>query len=132
MTKTVAIAGSASLQSQAEKWKSYFDAKGYRVIASPQKLQDVTREYPDALVDFFNAIDAADILFVMNEDKNDINGYIGPAVFAETCHVIARNQQGVSKTEVIFCKKPSADVACYEEVSLWLEYGWAKVIQDTV
>lgn len=130
--KTVAISGSASLQLEANKWVRYFSERGYEVVESPKKLVDVEQEYPKVFTDFFTALDKVDVLFVMNEDKNGVGGYIGPATFAECSYVVVRNQRGLSKTEIVLCKEPAIDVPSYQEVMLWLQYGWVKLFKDTV
>ena len=65
----------------------------------------------------------------MNEDKNGIEGYIGPAVFAELSYGIIEylNDRDIL---LMLLKMPSKEVIGYEEINLWLKLGWIKIWEE--
>ena len=83
--KNVVIAGSAKLQDAANKWVNYFTLKNCNVLDYPKSIDEekFMELYPKVHTEFFENIKKADILFIMNEDKNGINGYIGYETYGE-------------------------------------------------
>jgi hypothetical protein len=129
MAKKVVIAGSASLQEKIQYWKKLWEDNGYFVInyPSPISSESFLVEYPRVHTDFFKNITETDILFVMNEDKNGIVGYLGAESFAETCFGVAQNLVNDKNIKVILLQMPEERVQSYEEISLWLKLGWIKL-----
>ncbi len=127
--KKVIIAGSAALQEQATKWVAHWREQGYEVLDYPVAIPATTfmSDYPQVYRDYFERAPRADLLFVMNEDKNGIPGYIGAETFAEMCYVVANNQTRRSDTEVILYQTPDERVQSAPEVKLWLELGWIRL-----
>ncbi len=76
--KKIVIAGSASLLEKIGEWKGFWESRGYDVINHPVRIapESFLTEYPKIHADFFRDITKADVLFVMNEDKNGISGYL--------------------------------------------------------
>lgn len=125
----IVIAGSASLQEQINYWKDYWENAGLEVIDYPSPISPETflDDYPTVHTQFFQAITETDVLFVMNEDKRGIKGYIGPETFAEMCFGVAQNLVYHKSIEVILLQIPSDGVPACEEVKLWLKLGWIKL-----
>lgn len=132
MSQKVVIAGSASLQKKVHYWKKHWENKGYNVIDYPTPIPKETflEEYPKVHKDFFNNIVKSDILFVMNEDRNNIKGYVGSESFAEMCFGVTQNLIHNKNIEVILLKMPEEKVQSYEEVQLWLKLGWIKLYKE--
>ena len=132
MSQKVVIAGSASLQERSQFWKKYWEDKGYLVIDHPNLIPKETflEDYPKVYKDFFKNIVESDILFIMNEDKNDIKGYIGAESFAEMCFGVAQNLIYNKNIEVILLQMPEEKVQSYDEVQLWLKLGWIKLYRE--
>jgi len=132
MSQKVVIAGSASLQEKVHFWKKYWEDKGYNVTDYPVPVPKETflEEYPKVHKDFFNNIVESDILFVMNEDKNNTKGYIGAESFAEMCFGVAQNLIHNKNIEVMLLKMPEEKVQSYDEVQLWLKLGWIKLYKE--
>lgn len=130
--KKVVIAGSASLKDEAQHWKKFWEDKGYLVInyQKPISKEKFLEEYPLVYKAFFKNLTEADILFVMNEDKDGIAGYIGAQTFAEICFGVTQNVLYGKNIEVILLKMPDEKVQSYEEVKLWLELGWIKLLKQ--
>ena len=78
MSKVV-ISGSVTLQAQIESWKQYFLERNHEILDYPKPVdpQRLTECYPEIYKNFMESITRADLLFVMNEDRNGLSGYIG-------------------------------------------------------
>jgi hypothetical protein len=131
--KNVIIAGSWSLR---EKWlerKQWRENKGYEVLNYPKEIQsdddvNINQEYKNLYVDFFEDLQGADILFLMNEDKKWIEWYIGAESFAELWFTNANNVLWKSKTGIFIMQMPAKNVWCYEEIELFLKLDWIKIL----
>ncbi len=123
------IAGSASLQDKVQYWKKVWEDKGYLVASYPSPIpkEVFLEEYPKIHTEFFRNITEANILFVMNEDKNGITGYLGAESFAEMCFGVAQNLVHNKNLEVILLKMPEKSVQSYDEIILWLKLGWIRL-----
>ena len=108
MRKKLVIAGSASLQEKVQHWKKFWEEKECSVTSYPVPISEETflEEYPKVHTDFFKNIDEANILFVMNEDKNSITGYLGAESFAEMAFAVAQNLIHNKNIEVILLQMP--------------------------
>ena len=84
--------------------------------------------YPEVHKKFFRNILKADILFIANEDKNGIKGYIGAEVFAELVYGLMQKLISRQKIKIILAKMPSSKVQFFEEIKLWLKLGWIKIL----
>lgn len=125
------IAASAKFLDEILKWKKYFEEKGYKVINYPKKIdQQNELEYKNAYIDFFRALNETDILFVLNEDKNNVKGYIGAETFAELSFVVGKNIVNNENKEVWLLNIPSKEVKCYQEISNFIKLGWVKIFNE--
>ena len=126
MIKKVVIAGSASLQEKIEYWINFWENRDFKVINYPLliKKDQLLEKYPKTHKDFFKSIMEADTLFVLNEDRKGIKGYLGAESFAETCFAVTQNLINNKKIKIILLQKPSKEVQSYEEICLWLKLGW--------
>lgn len=75
--KKLVISGSAKFEKEIKKWVEYFKEHNYDVIKYPRKI-DQSNEliYKDVYINFYKALEEADYLFVLNEEKNSIKGYM--------------------------------------------------------
>lgn len=130
--KNIIISGSAKLQVEIEEWISILSKK-YNIIDYPKRISSISfiQEYPKIYKDFFKNLLKAEILFILNEDKNGISGYIGAQTFAELSFIVANNRLKRTNTEIILLKHPSASVQSYTEINLWLKLGWIKLLQHS-
>ena len=69
-------------------------------------------------------------MFVLNEDKENINGYIGPETFAELSFVLANNILNKSSQKIYLKKMPSRKVSCYEEIDRFIKLGWIEIFKS--
>lgn len=132
--KRVVIAGSAKLQNEINKWINYFETSNYEVIDYPKEIEEsrFIELYPDIYTEFLQNITKTDILFIMNEDKNNIEGYIGYEAYAELLFGLSQKLIYNKSIELIIYKKPNKNVGCYDEVNLWLELGWIKLFEENI
>ncbi len=128
--KKLVIAGSSKLQERAAYWRGYFEGRGYDVIDFPSAVStegDYAENLTDIYTSFYQNLDRADAFFLMNEDKDDIGGYIGPSAFAELSYVLIGNLNRGKKTDINMLQMPSSEQTCYEEIKFWLDQGWINI-----
>lgn len=127
----IVVSGSAKLPEKINYWVNYFNNKGYEVLDYPKNInkEEFLDLYPMRHKEFYQNIKKTDFLFIMNEDKNGIEGYIGPAVFAELSYGIIEylNDRDIL---LMLLKMPSKEVIGYEEINLWLKLGWIKIWEE--
>lgn len=130
--KNIVIAGSASLQEENKKWVQYWAAqKNYTVLDYPKSIEPerLPEKYPAVCKHFFESLKAANILFVANETKHDIPGYIGAEVFAEIMFTIVLNLTEGKNIDIILAHTPSDKIQGRDEVQLWLKLGWVRIMK---
>ena len=129
--KRVVIVGSAKLQDKINLWKSFFTEQKYEILDYPKPIDDekFMELYSNIHKNFFENITKTDILFVMNEDKNNIKGYIGAESYAELAFGVVQNLIYNKNIDLIVLKMPSHEVQCYDEIKLWIELGWIKLFE---
>lgn len=130
--KNVVIAGSAKLQKKIDKWIKYFEENDYNILDYPKEIEKIKFKelYPDIHKEFLQNIIKTDILFIMNENKNNIEGYIGYEAYAELLFGLSQKLIYNKKIELIIYKRPSKKIGCYDEINLWLELGWIKLFKE--
>lgn len=129
--KKLTISASAKFQEEIIKWRDYFIDNGYDVINYPKPInQDIESEYRKTYIDFLKSLNDTDILFVVNESKNNIDGYIGAAVFAEISFVVINNILNNLKKEVWILNMPSKEVQSYKEIENFIKLGWIKIFNE--
>lgn len=133
MSKKIVVAGSLSLEKEIERYVNWLTSQGLAVINYPSSSSEggkFPENYPEIKRKFYQDLSRADILFVVNEDKSGIGGYIGAQVFAEMVFVIAQNLVYDKNIQIILAKKPSREIQSYEEVEKWLELGWMEISEE--
>ncbi|MFA5935120.1 MAG: hypothetical protein WC827_04525 [Candidatus Paceibacterota bacterium] len=125
--KKVVIAGSSSLQEEMQKWVKFWNSKeNHFVINWPVGIPFNSFEelYPDVHMKFYKDIIEADILFIANDNKKGIDGYIGAETFAELGFGLAQKLVYNKNIKLILANMPSKEVSCYDEIILWKKLGW--------
>lgn len=130
--RNIVIAGSAKLKKEVNNWLEYFKSKDYNVLDYPRLIQkeEFLDLYPNVHIDFLKNIKKADILFVMNEDRNGLEGYIGYETYGELLFGLSEKLVYGKNIELVIMKMPSEEVGCLEEINLWLELGWIKLYNE--
>ncbi len=131
--RKIVIAGSAKLQEKVTNWGEIFKHKNYEVLDYPRVIEEsqFINLYPDIHTKFLESIIEADILFIMNEDKKGIVGYIGYEAYAELLFGLSQKLIYKKDIELIILKMPSIEVGCYEEINLWLKLGWIQLYEES-
>lgn len=132
--RKVVISGSAKLQDNINYWIKYFEKKGYNILDYPRPIEKekFMELYPKIHKCFFENITETDILFVMNETKEGIDGYIGAETFAELTFALMQNLVYNKNIQIIILRMPSTNVQSYEEINLWLKLGWIKLYDKNI
>lgn len=126
--KKIVIAGSAKFCDEMSEWKEYFENKGHEVINYPKKIdQRNAQEYQHVYIKFFESLNETDILFVVNKNKNGLEGYIGAETFAELTYALIQKKVNGQNKKIYLLKMPSEEVACYAEIRNFLELGWIEI-----
>lgn len=130
--KKIVIAGSAKLQKEINKWINIFEKENYEILDYPRPIEEAKfmELYPDIHIEFLENITKTDMLFLMNEDKNGIEGYIGYEAYAELLFGLSQKLVYNKNIELVILKKPNEEVGCYEEIDLWLKLGWIKLYEE--
>ena len=115
---------------EIKKWVEYFKEHNYDVIKYPRKI-DQSNEliYKDVYINFYKALEEADYLFVLNEEKNGIKGYVGPQVYAEMSYIIVQNILQHKNKTIWILNEPSKEVASYNELNNFINLGWIKLFK---
>jgi hypothetical protein len=132
MVKKVVIAGSSSLKEEMKTWVDYWNKKpDHFVIDWPQTIDEkkFVEQYPKTHKSFYENITITDIVFIANEDKNEIEGYIGAETFAELAFSVAQNLLYNKNIDIILAKIPSSKVQSSDDVALWLKLGWIRLLR---
>ncbi len=127
--KKVVIAGSAKLQKEVNKWLKIFENQNYEILDYPRAIEEskFMELYPNIHIKFLENITKTNMLFLMNEDKNGVVGYIGYETYAELLFGLSQKLIYNKNIELIIFKIPSREVGCYEEIDLWLKLGWIRL-----
>lgn len=132
--KKVVISGSTSLQKNIAVWKKHFEDGGYDVIALPELWED-TKNFKSQLTElytyFYDAIDKCDVFFLMNENKNGIQGYVGANCTAELIYAVTQNLRKNRGMDIYIAQLPGEDVAAYDEIMSYLRVGWIQLYEPT-
>ena len=119
--RKITICASGSLFKEIKTWKSRLERRGYRVIQFPPKT---LKNYAGGHKRHYQKIAESDIVFVLNIEKNGIENYIGPSVFAEIAFAIGLNL-ALKKKIKVYCLNPLPKNLPYShELKLWKKAGW--------
>ncbi len=132
--KKIVISGSAKLSKELEHWNRWWQKSGFEVLYCPELIDsnvDFSKAYKETYEHFYKSLLNSDLLFLMNENKNGQEGYIGAQTFAEASYAITNNLIGNKKIiEVVILKMPSKEISCYQEIAIWLKLGWAVLFDE--
>ena len=126
--KRIVISGSAKLQNKIQNFRNAI-IDTYEILDYPKFIQNdkFIDLYPQIHRDFYENIASTDVFLLFNYDKNGVEGYIGSAGFAELCFAVAQNQVYNKNIEIYIYKLPDVKVHCYDEIKLYLQFGWIKL-----
>ena len=126
--KKIVISGSTKLEDKVNYWIDYFTNEGYEILDRPrQKNPD---DIPGNYVNFYTALENADVYFLLNEDKNGVRGYIGASATAEITYEVVQNLIHNKNIEIYLLNMPSKEVLSYDEIKFFLDMGWVKLFNQ--
>ena len=130
--KKIVISGSAKLQKEIDKWINFFESNDSEILDYPKAIEEskFMELYPNIHTEFLENITKADMLFIMNENKNGKIGYIGYEAYAELLFGLSQKLVYNKNIELVILKIPDTDIGCYEEIDLWLKLGWIKLYKE--
>ena len=125
------ISGSASLQGEMEKWRTYWEERKFDVLAWPIPIpaESFAKEWPEVHRKFYEALYQTDIVFVANEAKNGIAGYVGPNVFAEISFAVGLSLVRKKEIRILLLHVPLDPSPYGEALRSWMENGWVEIFQ---
>ena len=128
MKPKLVISGSATLQNELSMLTNELN-KSYEIIDLPKIIphHNFNELYQKIHKDYLTNITKTDIFLLFNEDKNDIEGYIGAESYAELCFAVAQNLIYKKNIQIYIYKMPNPKVQCYNEIMLWLNLDWIKI-----
>lgn len=126
--KTVIIIGNCNSNKEVAYWCNYFDKRGYKVLDYPRYSDDniLLNHYEN----FYENIKSTNILFILNNNKNGIEGYIDATTFAEITYVVMRNYYDNKKIDIYISKLPNKTLYYYDELSSFISKGIIKIFKE--
>jgi len=121
--KKVVVSGSLLNKDKIDYWVNYFTKKGYDVINYPKETNE---NFIKIYSNFYKSIDEADILFIVNERKNNVDGYIGVATYAELAYGIIKKINDNKDIDIYVVNKPNID-----EVNAWIDLNMVSIFDET-
>lgn len=130
MKRKIVICASEAFYKEAEDWKRKLENEGYDVIRSIEVIGKTVQAYQTTHTEHYRKIAEADILFVLNLEKNGISNYIGPSVFAEISFAIGLNIAFGKKIEIFCLNQLPKKLPYSDELNKWKELDWIKVWKE--
>ena len=117
------------MQDKVSFWAHHFEEKGYQVLNYPKFTlpKDYQTVLPTIYRNFYSALEDTDVYFLMNEEKSDIDGYIGASSISELAYVVILNLIPTKNINIYILNIPSEEVPCYDEVKFFLDMGWIRL-----
>jgi len=110
-------------------WREKLERDGYDVIQYLKQFEgEFLPSYKREFAKHYQKMTESNIVLVLNMKKNDIDGYIGAAVFAEIAFAVGFNRTRSSSKKIsVYCLNPfPASLPHAEELQHWVDLGWLK------
>ncbi len=129
--KKIVLAGSSKFIDKIEYWKNYFELNGYEVIAYPKRINQLDINiYNETYKSFFKALDITDEIFVVNEEKNGIKGYVGYETFAELSYILGNNVTKNQNRKIYLLNEPDEKNNCFYELNAFIKLGYIEIWKE--
>ena len=134
-TEKVTICGSMRFLDKMKSWKQKLESQGYEVfIPTPFDFHTVRDEEKDLerfeeikrreTKHHFQRVELADVLIVLNYDKDGKKNYVGGNTFAEISYAVALNLCHGRSIRIYTINPLPEDSWCYEELHAWGIMQW--------
>lgn len=127
--KKVTICASMSFWEDTLKWKEQLEKNDYIVIQYPKQFSgEFLPNYKREFIQHYEKMAESDSILALNMRKNEVDGYIGAAVFAEIAFAVGLNRTVRKNNPLeIYCVNPFPKSLPYsEELQHWVDLGWLK------
>lgn len=125
--KNIVLSGSTKFKDAIEKIK-YKLEKNNNIILDYSREDD--RNYLEVLNKFFESINNTDVLLVINNEKNGINGYIGASTFCEINHAVLNNIMYNKNIDIYLLNNIDSKISCYNELKFFIDNDIVKICTD--
>lgn len=133
--KKIVICGSMRFVEQMGEWQQKLESQGYEVYVpilfdfhkvrdedgDLERFEEIKRKETK---NHFEKVNNADILLILNYDKDEKKNYIGGNTFAEIAYAIALNLCHGKNIEIYTINPLPEDSPYYEELSAWRVKQW--------
>ncbi|MEK6903249.1 MAG: hypothetical protein AABW64_01210 [Nanoarchaeota archaeon] len=131
----VVICGSMRFLEKMKYWKEFLESKGYSVdtptLIDFHKIRDKDNNIKEfehvkrrETKNHFEKVKSADILLILNYDKDGKKNYIGGNTFAEISYAVALNLCHGRSIEIFTVNPLPEDAHFFEELSAWGIKQW--------
>ncbi|NCU41968.1 MAG: hypothetical protein EOM19_04600 [Candidatus Moranbacteria bacterium] len=125
----ITICASMSFWEDILQWKEHLEKNGYDVIQYPKQFSgEFLPNYKIEFTHHYKKMTESDSIIVLNMKKNETEGYIGAAVFAEISFAVGLNRTIRANNPLeIYCVHPfPKSLPHSEEMQHWVDLGWLK------
>lgn len=126
--KNIVIIGNYNSDKEISYWCNYFNKRGYKVIDYP-KYPDNNMS-PNSYQNFYANIKDANILFIINNKKNEIEGYVDTVTFSEIVYAVMKNLNHKKKIDIYILKLPNKSLYYYAEILSFINKGQIKLFKE--
>src|SRR3989339_1158262 len=121
----IVICASSKFIDEINFWKQKLVNDGHVVIKYPEKIEgDFLTGYQKEFTDHYKRITECDALFILNIKKNNIEGYIGPGVYAEIAFAVGLKRSQNKQIKIICVNPTPNNLPHSEELKFWESLGW--------
>lgn len=127
--KNIVIIGNYNSDKDVSYWCNYFSKRGCKVLDYPK---DPTKDSKlDPCYNFFEYIKDTDILFILNNEKNGLDGYIDTTTFSKITYSIMKNLSDKKKRMSIYILKlPTSSLCYYNEILSFINNGQINLFRE--
>ncbi len=126
--KVITIASSLTFIDKIKEYENKFLELGYKVNI-PFKEKGL---YHQDIKKFNTYVVDSNILFILNEKKEGIDGYIGNSVYSELIFALSLNVIYNKNIKIILLNMPSPKVNCYEEILMLINEKQVELYKENM
>lgn len=139
--KKIVICGSMRFVDEMKEWRDRLESEGYEVetptLFDFHKVRDEEKDLErfeeikrKETKNHFDKVRGADVLLILNYDKDGKGNYIGGNTFAEITYAVALNLCHGRDIEIYTMNPLPEYVPYYEEMKAWGVRQWSGGLED--